>query len=195
MPNKKSKKENQMTKARLSQALKILREYQTDKQSLDMQVERSEKQWLPVSDSPAQGTASAWMFNSIAGKHADAMDSIPEPAVLPRESSDTESAKELSLILPVILGNSSFERVWSECWFDKLKYGCGIYGVFWDPDAQRGAGDIRVKRMDILNLFWEKGVQDIQDSENLFYVSYISKSRILSRYPHIKESLDLFQVG
>ena len=38
---------------------------------------------------------SAWMFNSIMMKHADAMDNYPEPAVLPRAMDDEAAAKTL----------------------------------------------------------------------------------------------------
>lgn len=60
---------------------------------------------------------SAWLFNSIANKHADVMDNYPEPNVLPREESDTESAKVLSEILPVILEQRGFEDTYSNTWW------------------------------------------------------------------------------
>ena len=44
-------------------------------------------------------SSSAWLFNAILNKHADAMDNYPEPVVLPRERSDEESAKVLSSCL------------------------------------------------------------------------------------------------
>ena len=46
--------------------------------------------------------ASAWLFNSLASKHADAMDSIPTPFISAREPSDTESAEALSKLLPAL---------------------------------------------------------------------------------------------
>ncbi len=55
----------------------------------------------------ASEPSSAWLFNAILNKHADAMDNYPEPVVLPRERSDEESAKTLSSILPVVLGTTS----------------------------------------------------------------------------------------
>lgn len=192
MSNRKRKNEKSVDKERLARAYSTLARYQRDKAALNARIAANEKSWLPEgkAEEPNGSPISAWTFNSIACKHADAMDSIPTPTVLPRESSDGESAKELSLILPVVLGRSRFEKVWSDCWYDKLKFGCGVYGVFWDSLAENGVGDVRVRRIDLMNLYWEKGVEDVQDSENLFYVSYQPKSKLIRSYPHIKEGLD-----
>ena len=108
--------------------------------------------------------ASGWLFNSVANKHADAMDNYPEPAVLPREEQDKADAEQLSKILPVILEYNDFEDTYSDSWWYKLKSGTAVYGVLWNPEKENGLGDIDVKKIDILNCFWEPGVQDIQDS-------------------------------
>ena len=99
--------------------------------------------------------ASAWLFNSLAVKHADAMQAIPTPRVFAREPSDSESAAALSKLLPVILEQNDFPSVYSSIWNDKLKHGTGCYGVFWNPTANSGLGEIEIKRVDLLNLFWE----------------------------------------
>ena len=192
MANKKRKNEKPINRERLAEAYSTLARYQRDKASLNASIVENEGSWLPSSDSgeDKKRPFSAWTFNSLACKHADAMDNIPVPTVLPRESSDSDSAKELSLILPVVLGRSGFEKVWSDCWYDKLKFGCGVYGVFWDSSAENGVGDVRIRKIDLMNLYWEKGVEDVQESENLFYVSYQPRSRLIRSYPHIKESLD-----
>ena len=44
-------------------------------------------------------SVSGWLHNVITSKHADAMDSYPEPNILPREKSDESEAKLLSSIL------------------------------------------------------------------------------------------------
>ena len=105
--------------------------------------------------------ASGWLFNSILNKHADAMDNYPEPAILPGEESDAESARILSQIVPAILEKNNYEQVYSDAWWYKLKHGTGVKGVFWDAAAD----DICIKRIDLLNLFWEPGITDIQDSQ------------------------------
>ena len=112
--------------------------------------------------------ASGWLFNAIANKHAEAMDNFPRPNVLPREEGDKELAKVLGSILPVILQQEDFEDTYDRVMDDKLKTGTGIYGVFWNPDKLDGLGDISIHRIDVLNLYWESGITDIQQSRHVF---------------------------
>ncbi len=132
---------------------------------------------------------SGWLFNSIANKHADAMDNLPAPTVLPRESGDKGEAELLSAILPVILEQCDFEQVYSDVWDYKLKTGTGVYGVFWDPRALHGLGDVCVRKIDVLNLFWEPGVQDIKDSRNLFHIELADNEVLAAAYPQLEGKL------
>ncbi len=113
------------------------------------------------------------------------MDNFPAPAVLPREESDTAAALALSKILPVILEENGFEKTYSDAWWYKLKHGTGVYGVFWDPQKSGGLGDIDIEQVDLLNLFWEPGVRDLQASRNLFNVELIDNEVLLERYPEL----------
>ena len=128
---------------------------------------------------------SAWLFNAIANKHADVMDNFPSPNVLPREEGDKAEAKLLSSILPVVLEQSEFEQVYDEVNDYKLKAGTGIYGVFWDPGASGGLGDVAIRKVDILNLFWESGITDIQQSSNVFHVRLENNDVLAARYPQL----------
>ena len=128
---------------------------------------------------------SAWLFNAIANKHADVMDNFPSPNVLPREEGDKAEAKLLSSILPVVLEQSEFEQVYDEVNDYKLKAGTGIYGVFWDPGASGGLGDVAIRKVDILNLFWESGITDIQQSSNVFHVRLENNDVLAAQYPQL----------
>lgn len=141
---------------------------------------------------------SAWLFNSIANKHADAMDNFPSPNILPREEGDKGEAQMLSSIIPVILDNDEFEATYDELMDDKLKSGTGVYGVFWDQTKLNGLGDISVKRIDIINLFWEPGITDIQKSRNFFHVELRDNDLLAQEYPQLagklgQSTLDLTQ--
>ena len=116
---------------------------------------------------------SGWLLNVLMNKHADAMDNFPEPVFLPRERSDEKAAKELSQIIPVILQRNDFEGIYADNWWYKLKNGTAVYGVFWNPTLQNGLGDISISRVDLLNIYWEPGITDIQDSRNVFTVQLI----------------------
>lgn len=181
------------------QAAQVLQKYKEGKANLEQRIIGNE-QWYKLlhwgqlrKEGKAGGgdvePASAWLFNSIANKHADAMDSYPKPNVLPREEGDREDAKMLSSVLPVILERNGFEQTYSDVWWYKLKSGTGVYGVFWNPRLENGLGDIDIRKLDLLNLFWEPGISDIQKSRNLFSVELLDNKVLESRYPMLKGKL------
>lgn len=180
-------------KRQIERAVEILKEYKNAKQTLESRIIEEEKWWrlrhweVFGDENPQERCepASAWLFNSIANKHADAMDNYPEPNVLPREKGDEEQAKLLSKIIPLVLENNGFEKTYSDSWWYKLRHGTAVYGVFWNGALNRGKGDIDVTRIDLLNLFWEPGISEIQDSENLFIVSFENTDRLTSKYPFL----------
>ena len=133
--------------------------------------------------------SSGWLFNAIANKHADAMDNYPSPNVLPREEGDKGEAEMLSSILPVILEQNDFEETYDNVWDYKLKAGTGIYGVFWDKEKMNGLGDISIRKVDIINLFWESGITDIQRSRNLFHVELQDNDLLVNMYPQLQGKL------
>ena len=132
---------------------------------------------------------SAWMFNSIANKHADVMDNYPEPNVLPRELADEQDAKTLSSILPVVFERNEYEQTYDKAGWYKLKHGVAAKGVFWNPELENGLGDIDIHFVDILNVFWEPGITDIQSSRNLFVVDLRDNDLLEQEYPHLKGKL------
>ena len=126
---------------------------------------------------------SGWLFNAIANKHADAMDNFPSPNVLPREEGDKAEAEMLSSIIPVVLQQNDFEETYDIHADNKIRGGTGIYGIFWDSGKLNGLGDIAIKEVDVLNIFWEPGVQDIQDSRNVFTVELVDHDLLEEQYP------------
>lgn len=171
----------------------ILNRYKEGKANLERRVVDNE-QWYKLRHwecmrghgKSAVEPTSAWLFNAIANKHADVMDNFPSPNVLPREEGDRAEAKLLSAILPVVLEQSEFEQVYDEVNDYKLKAGTGIYGVFWDPGQSAGLGDVAIRKVDILNLFWESGITDIQQSANVFHVELQSNEVLAAQYPNLK---------
>lgn len=161
-----------------------LRHWEGIGQSKAKRVDKSGKE--VTSTPPEPKPSSAWLFNTIQNKHADAMDNYPEPVVLPRERSDEQSAKTLSQILPVVQEYNHFEQVYSDNWWEKLKHGTAVYGIFWDPKKDNGLGDIEIRDIDLLKLFWEPGITDIQKSRNLFIVDLVDNDLLDSEYPQLK---------
>ena len=166
-------------------AAEVLRRYRAGKQNLDRRIIDNEqfwklRHWEQMEKAGEGGNpedvrpASGWLVNCILSKHADAMDCYPEPTVLPREPGDRQEAETLSRILPVLLKNDRFRRTYSKAWWDKLKSGCAVYGVFWDNEKLHGLGDVSIRSMDVLNLFWEPGeegyVIDCRDGSDRTFV-------------------------
>lgn len=130
--------------------------------------------------------SSAWLFNALANKHADAMDNFPRPNVLPRERGDEQAAQELSSVLPCVLELCEFEQTYSDNWWEKLKHGTAVYFVGWDKDKENGLGDVDVSGLDLLNIFWEPGISDIQNSRNVFIVDLVDNDLLREQWPQLK---------
>lgn len=189
-------------KEEIGKAIELLTRYKQGKANLESRIVEDELWWelrhweairkgkqpkTPAERGPEP--TSAWLFNSILNKHADAMDNYPEPVVLPRERSDQESAKVLSSVLPVILEYNDYEQTYSDNWWEKLKHGTAAYGVFWNNEKENGLGDIDIREIDLLKLFWEPGVTDIQKSRNLFIVELVDEDLLEQQYPEHKGHL------
>ena len=177
----------------VAKAAQLLQQYKSGKAALDTRIVDNElwfrmRHWKNyknkmMEDKPTP--ASGWLFNSIANKHADAMDNYPEPNVLPRAADDENTAKVLSKVLPVVLEQADYEQAYSDTWWRKLKQGTGVKGIFWDPTKRSGIGDIAIKSMDILMLYWEPGVMDIQESPNLFSLSLEDNDQLKAKWPQM----------
>lgn len=196
--------EKRIGKEEIAKAIDTLTRYKQGKANLENRIVEDELWWelrhweaigradgsraKKIAEGSPQPT-SAWLFNSITNKHADAMDNYPEPVVLPRERSDEESAKVLSSVLPVVLEYNDYEQTYSDNWYEKLKHGTAAYGVFWNSQKENGLGDIDIREIDLLKLFWEPGVTDIQKSRNLFIVDLVDEDILEQQYPQYKGKL------
>lgn len=182
----------------LDEAIATLAKYKGAKAALETRVVDDElwwelRHWEAIKKTyPREWTAqptSAWLFNTVMNKHADAMDNIAEPVVLPREQSDQDAATILSSVLPVVMENCDYEQTYSDAWWEKLKHGTAVYSVGWDPKLENGLGDVDIRQIDLLNIFWEPGVTDIQKSRNLFIVELADEDLLEERYPEHKGKL------
>ena len=179
----------------VQKAMLTLNKYKEGKANLEKRIVDNE-QWYKIrhwecmrdKKEDVQPT-SAWLFNCIANKHADAMDNFPSPNILPREEGDKAEAEMLTSIVPVVLDQSDFEETYSEVQNYKLKTGTGVYGVFWDKSKLNGLGDISIRKIDIINLFGESGIMDIQKSRNLFHVELMDNDLLIEAYPQLQGKL------
>lgn len=191
----------------VAEALQTLRKYKEGKANLEKRIVEEERWWKlrhwdvinggkterdcsgnPVRENRPEPT-SAWLFNSISNKHADIMDNFPEPNVLPRERDDEADAKTLSSVLPVVFERNRYEDTYSAAGWYKLKHGFAPKGVFWNQSMEDGMGDIDLRFIDALNLFWEPGITDLQHSRNLFIVALQDNDLLEQQYPQLKNKL------
>lgn len=181
-----------------ARGLEILRRYKAAKSSLENRIISDELFWrqryndvvCSSKGEERQGAGSdvprptsAWLFNSVVNKHADLMDSFPRAVILPRERSDEQAAKVLGSVVPVIMQRCGFEKAYSDNSYYKIKHGTCAYGVFWDPSLENGLGDISIRPVDLLNLFWEPGIRELEESKNVFCVTLADKDDIAAAYP------------
>ena len=189
-----------ITENDIAEAAEILNKYKAGKANLENRIVEDEKwyklqHWDLINAAKKEEdrkkitvqSTSAWMFNAIANKHADSMDNYPEPVVLPRERSDEESAKVLSQVLPVVMEYNDFRGTYSSNTWEKLKHGTAVYGSVWNSQKMNGLGDIDIIELDVLNIFWEPGINDIQKSRNLFIVEVMDTDILKSQYPECKD--------
>lgn len=189
---------NIIGEAEVKEAFATLMKYKENKAELEQKLADNEAFWKmqhwDVMYRQNQAAAdkrikpkSAWLVNTILNKHADAMDNYPEANILPRAKDDEETAKILSEIIPVILEQNDYENTYSDVQWYKNKNGTGVTGVFWNNDKQNGLGDIEIKKIDIMNLYWKSGINNIQDSPNVFQVTMMDNDEIKARYPELQE--------
>lgn len=179
----------QLRKANLT-----LTKYKNGKSMLEKRLIANEKWWeargwteMQEKGNPTQARRpTQWLFNVVMGKHADMIEAYPEPVILPREQGDKEEAKRLTSIVPVVLEQNDFAETYDIQSWELNKSGTAVYGIFWDSSKQGGLGDISIVPVDLLNLFWEPGVTDIQKSTNLFHVSLENKESLVRRYPQLE---------
>ena len=184
--------------SRLQEFTRILQRYKAGKASIERRAVAAENWWKLRNSAEerkvSEGTGgfqavSGWLHNVIVSKHADAMESYPEPVILPREPEDRQEAALLKKIIPVILEQSDFEKTWSDCMWQKLKTGTGVYKVCWDAEKAGGLGDISIERIDLLSIFWEPGLRDIQQSPYFFHTALGDNDALEELYPELRGRL------
>lgn len=178
-------------------AMQTLQSYKNAKAHLDERIVHNEqwykeRHWDEIRGAKQKSAiepTSGWLLNVLLSKHADAMDSYPEGNFLPREEGDKEEAKRLSAIVPCVLKQNKFEQTYSDTWWYKLKNGTGVYAVTWDASKHNGIGDIEISKVDMLNLFWQSGITNIQESRNVFHTYLVDNDILEQKYPELQDRL------
>lgn len=177
----------------IKELMQILQKYKSGKTMTAQRIIASENWWklrnaseeMAQTDIVKKGfvSKSGWLHNVIVSKHADAMEAYPEPNVLPREEGDRGEARMLSAIIPCVLEQNNFEETYDDAMWSKMKSGTCVYKIVWDKNKLNGLGDISVECANILNLYWEPGIKDIQKSRYFFHTELCDKDLLQEKYP------------
>lgn len=187
-------------KQQLQKFTGILREYKAGKTRTESRIIAAENWWKLRNTAEEQKkteighdggftSVSAWLHNVVTSKHADAIEAYPEPNILPREPGDKQDAQMLSSVIPCILEQNDFEATYSDAMWSKMKFGTAAYKVVWDKNIDNGLGDIRVDRLNLLNVFWEPGIEKIQQSRYIFQTELVDKDVLRRKYPELENKL------
>jgi hypothetical protein len=170
-------------------ATEILQKYKSGKAHLEQKIIRNEEYWKLRQWGKFEKTSkedipsTAWLFNCIQSRHSDIMDSYPVGNFLARQEDDKAEAEKLSAVVPVIMEQNRYEDTYSDIAWYLLKHGGCVQGIFWDGSVHNGLGDIKIKKIDFLSLFWQPGITDIQDSQNVFNIELVDNNILEQRYP------------
>lgn len=172
----------------VQKASEILHKYKEGKARLEQKIIANEefwklRQWNHIGDNKNDMPSTAFLWSCIQSRYSDAMDSYPTCNFQPRQSDDKAEAIKLSAIVPVIFEQNRYEDVYSDLVWYALKHGGNIQGIFWDGSKHNGLGDVAIKKIDFINFFWEPGITDIQESQNIFNTELVDNDILEQRYP------------
>lgn len=190
-------------KDQITKALQTLRRYMSSKKAYDtrykanfdtynlMYTENADRETFQDDDGRNhyklvdENKIGAQTLNVVLNKHADEMDNMPEPFLLPRAADDEDAANTLNSVIPCILDRNNFDDIYSKEKTDKIVGGAGVYSVTWDSDRMGGLGDVLIDREDILRLFWAPHIENIQNSPHLFYVEEFEIETAKELFPEL----------
>lgn len=175
---------------RISKASAILDEYRKGKQVLEQKTIENEDFWKQRQyecytrpNNEQFIPASAWLWNCIVNKHSQLVAAYPKFNIIPRRKENEAEAEVLTEIMPIVLRQAGYRKTYSKVSRYKVTQGTGVTGVFWDGNADNGIGNVVLKKCDLLSLFWEPGITDIQDSPHFFSVNLVDSETLDEQYP------------
>ena len=186
-------------------ARETLQKYKQQKQSLESRVVNNEEWWkihnweqikkkdaVKADRENPNGietpSSSAWLFNSITNKIADFSDNYPEANIRARTGGDVPEAERLKNVIPMILKRNKFYKTYIEDISEKSKSGTGITYVGWNPKKD-GIGDVEIQNINILSIFWQGGITNIQKSRNVFTVELVDTDLLKKQYSSEAENI------
>ena len=172
-----------------SEALEAYRTYKGDKEQLVSLLKDNESYYRSAYTKTvptlraAMNCNTPFIFSARENATADASENFPSPNIIERSPGGSKAAEALSKIIPVQLDMVRFKKTFKANTRNKLKYGTAIYGVFYNDNAK----SVDIRAIDILDIFVDMHLSDIQDSKFLFISAAVSNDVLKEQYPHLKE--------
>lgn len=170
----------------LNEALSAFRQYRADKETVAARIRDDDKFYrdscgryydrlnsVMTCDTP-------FIFAAIENSRADAIDNYPTVNILERAPEGTKAAEVLTKVVPAQLEISEFKTAYKDNMRRKLKYGTAVYGVFYNDVT----GDIDIKGIDLLDIYVDMHVSDVQESAFLFIAAAVENSSLKEWYPN-----------
>ena len=109
---------------------------------------------------------------------------VPDPIVLPTKIDDEELAENLTKIVKILLKKNKIEKTLQIVERSRLKFGAGIYKVYFDPTKYNGLGDVAFDPVDNINFFPDPEETDhIQNGRFCMTATKRSLKYAKERYP------------
>ena len=169
----------------IDEALMAYRMYKSDREPLITRIRDNEAFYRKSYERLYSGIKSEmecdtpFIFAAIENGRADAIDNYPNANIIEREPEGTAIAELLSKVVEAQLEIADYKSVYKENIRNKLKYGTAVYGVFYDE----ASGNIDIRCIDILDVYVDMHIPDIEDSRFVFVNAAIENSTLMKRYP------------
>ncbi len=175
----------------IAKAFSAFEEYRGEKADLEQRIRENNiwyksQYWNIQNQNSDTEPATAFIFNAIENKYAEAVDNFPEPVITERCLGDEQTAKLLSKILPLQLEICNFKSCYKNNWRRKLKHGTAIYGLFYNEDKE----DIDICSIDILNIYCDMHIPNVQESPFVFITSVVPNDQLKEDYPAYSSLFD-----
>lgn len=131
---------------------------------------------------PAGNTLGSCMDNVIA----DQVDNLPEAQLLPEREETARSAEEMSDVVSYVLYQAGWPGKYQTLMEDAIVTGTGVAQVFWDEEAEDGAGMVNVLAWHPEDFYPDPAAENVQDGRACFKATHTTVTWVEERYPHAR---------
>lgn len=110
-------------------------------------------------------------------------DNRPQIAVVPRSPEDDQIADVIGKVIEWLWEYCNLDLLLPKTMLNTLIFGNGFWKMMWDPSYRNGEGDICVRNIDPVNMFFNPEATSIDDATEIWHVEQMAMSWIKAMYP------------